>query len=436
MVTPEFRTLLNSGKLKFALVCGLGVLSLHPDSDQHRLGAMKARSPLRKPISVDALHTVNRREFLRLAGIGSVGVLIQTPTHLTAASDEVVLDIEPTRENPRNSEGAFVSLKSGRILLLYTRFAGGADDASPAHIVAIHSDDAGRTWTREPRLVVKNEGAANVMSVSLLRLRSGALALFYLVKNSLLDCRPVIRVSGDEGETWSEPRQVGAAPGYFVLNNDRVIQLEGGRLIVPLAFHRSKGAVPRSYGSFDSRAIALWQLSDDEGKTWREAEDWYALPAPTRTGLQEPGVVEVAPGRVFSWMRTDQGVQYGSWSSDSGLRWSPSERTELVSPVSPASIKRLPDSSELLAVFNDHSGRFPFPKNKRSPLVAAVSVDGGKTWPRRKLIEVEPGGWYCYTAIHFVGRAMLLAYCAGDDKIGGLNRLRVRRLSLDWLPRD
>jgi sialidase-1 len=75
--------------------------------------------------------------------------------------------------------------------------------------------------------------------------------------------------------------------------------------------------------------------------------------------------------------------------------------TELQSPASAASIKRLPGSSDLLAINNDHSGRFPFPKGKRSPLVAAISRDGGMTWPSRKLIEGDLNGWYCYTAIHF-----------------------------------
>ena len=32
----------------------------------------------------------------------------------------------------------------------------------------------------------------NVMSVSLLRLKSGAIAMFYLVKDSLTDCRPMM----------------------------------------------------------------------------------------------------------------------------------------------------------------------------------------------------------------------------------------------------
>jgi sialidase-1 len=38
-----------------------------------------------------------------------------------------------------------------------------------------------------------------------------------------------------------------------------------------------------------------------------------------------------------------------------------------------------------------------------------------------------------YTAIHNVGDAVLLAYCAGDPKVGGLNRLRIRRVGLAFL---
>ena len=84
------------------------------------------------------------------------------------------------------------------------------------------------------------------MSVSMLRLASGKIALFYLVKNSWIDCRPQMRVSVDEGATWSAPRRVLEAPGYFVLNNDRVIQTHSGRLLMPLAFHRSRGNDPDS----------------------------------------------------------------------------------------------------------------------------------------------------------------------------------------------
>jgi hypothetical protein len=348
------------------------------------------------------------------------------------AENAVVLNLEPTKETPRNSEGSFGRLKSGRIIFYYTQFYGGAADESPARVAGIHSDDDGRTWSA-PQTVLENSGGNNVMSVSLLRLKSGPLALFYLLKNSWLDCRPYVRFSADEATTWSEPRLMVDAPGYFVMNNDRVVQLASGRLIAPLAFHRSRASDPHSSRSFDPRAIAMWYYSDDEGQTWKEAATWWALGVRSGTGLQEPGVVELADGKLRSWARTDQGVQFGFTSTDGGKTWTAPTPISLQSPTSPASIQRLPNSAHLLAVWNDHSGTFPFPKGKRTPLVAGISTDDGLTWPQRKLIEDDPDGWYCYTAIHFTDDTALLAYCAGDSKVGGLNRLRIRRVSLDWL---
>lgn len=353
---------------------------------------------------------------------------------LHAAPQEVVLEIEPTKEFPRNSEGSFITLKSGRVLFFYTQFYGGASDHSAARIVGVGSDDQGRTWDTAPRTVVENVGGANVMSVSLLRLKSGRMALFYLLKNSWMDCRPHVRFSDDEGATWTEPVLMCAAPGYFVMNNDRVIQHSSGRLIAPLAFHRARGTAPDSSASFDSRAVLMWLTSDDDGATWKEAPQWQALPVPTtRSGLQEPGVVELADGSLLTFCRTDQGAQYECRSTDRGQSWTPMAAGPMKSPTSPATLERLPGGGELLGVWNDHSGRFPMVKGRRTPLVAALSSDGGRSWEKAKLLEGDPGGWYCYTALHFVGDAVLMAYCAGDEKVGGLNRLRMRRVELDWL---
>ena len=127
---------------------------------------------------------LRRRDFL-VAASAAVGA----PLLAAQPENRVVLNLEPTRDNPRNSEGAFATLKSGRVIFLYTQFYGGSEDKSPARIVAIHSDDRGITWSA-PRVVVENTGHENVMSVSLLRLASGRLALFYAFKNNLSDCRP------------------------------------------------------------------------------------------------------------------------------------------------------------------------------------------------------------------------------------------------------
>lgn len=356
----------------------------------------------------------------------------QTP--LDAAANKILLTVTPTPENPRNSEGAFATLRSGRIIFCYSAYYGGkGEDHGPARLAQIHSDDQGATWSA-PKTIVENEGRYNVMSVSLLRAASGRLHLTYLVKNDWLDCRPYLRTSEDDGATWSQPRLILQAPGYFVVNNDRLIQTAKGRLILPVAFHRSRGQEPTSSRSFDARAIALWICSDDDGKTWQESANWWAMPIRSGSGLQEPGVVERADGSLFSWARTDAGFQYGCESKDGGKTWGAPTPTTLASPVSPASIKRIPGSSELLAVFNDHSGRVPFLKGRRSPLVAAISKDGGATWGSPKVLEGDPDGWYCYTAIHFVGDDVLLGYCAGDSaKKTYLNVLRLRKVSLSWL---
>lgn len=358
-------------------------------------------------------------------------VAINNACAVDAPPGEVTLNIEPTKEHPRNSEGSFATLSTGRILFCYSQFYGGSGDESAARIVRIHSDDQGRTWS-QPVMIVENTGGDNVMSVSLLRLASGNLAMFYLLKNSWIDCRPHMSISSDDGATWTKAKLVLDAPGYFVMNNDRVIQTSKGRIILPLAFHRSRGSDPESSKSIDARAIDMWIYSDDDGATWQESASWWAIPVRSGSGLQEPGVVELADGSLFSWCRTDQGAQYGFYSTDAGKTWTPPVPTEMKSPNGPASIKRMPGSDDLLVIYNDHSGKFPFPKGKRNPYVAAISSDGGKTWPQRKLVEMDPDGLYHYTAIHFIGDAVLLGYCAGDSKVGALNRLRIRRIPLEW----
>ena len=151
------------------------------------------------------------------------------PTGPPAASRLTVehhLTLAPKPGNSRNSEGDFIQLKDGRWLFIYTHFTDGADDHSKAFLASRESSDGGKTWTDHDRIVVADEGGFNVMSVSLLRLKTGGLALFYLRKNSLQDCRPVMRLSHDEAKTWSGLIEcITDGVGYYVLNNSRIKDL-------------------------------------------------------------------------------------------------------------------------------------------------------------------------------------------------------------------
>jgi sialidase-1 len=145
-----------------------------------------------------------------------------------------VLELLPGDNNPRNSEGDFISLKDGRILFVYTHYTGTSDnDHGNAYLAGRFSENDGKTWSSDDIIIIEQEGRLNVMSVSLLRLQNGEIALFYLIKNSKIDCIPVIRISNDEAKTWSDPQPcISDQEGYFVLNNSRVIQLKNGRVLL------------------------------------------------------------------------------------------------------------------------------------------------------------------------------------------------------------
>ena len=353
---------------------------------------------------------------------------------------EVTLELKKKRGNPRNSEGAFVTLKDGRILFAYTKFLGrSGKDHGRASICTRESKDGGRIWSKRDRAILENEGDCNVMSVSLLRLQDGRIAFFYMQKNSFLDCRPRMRTSSDEGKTWSKAVSCIAAPGYFVLNNDRVIQLKNGRIVVPVAYHRAKLDTkdPENYEAFDSTAIALYYLSDDGGKTWKESENWLTLPAWGESGLQEPGLIELKGKRLLGWARTSIGRQWEMKSSDGGRSWKDLRPSWFRSPCSPMSIKRCPRTRALIAIWNDQGkrgkGHIDFVDSSwgRTPLTVAVSHDEGKRWKRIGNLETDPTTGFCYTAMHFADDALLIGYvCGGGGEGSVLSNLRIRRIVL------
>ena len=341
------------------------------------------------------------------------------------------LELPPGPDNPRNSEGAFISLKDGRTLFVYSHYtAGNGGDHDPAHLVARESSDGGSTWSDKDKIIVENEGAMNVMSVSLLRLQSGDIALFYLLKNSTTDCRPLMRVSKDEGKSWGKASEcITDEVAYYVMNNDRAIQLKSGRLVLPVCLHTIKDTK-----KMDWQGTVMCYLSDDNGRTWRRSKTTSKGYDTTgkRITTQEPGVVELKDGGVMMFIRASGGCQYLSYSSDSADTWSAPIASDIKSPVSPASIKRLPSTGDLLLVWNNHADIPSSLKGMRVPLSTAISKDDGKTWQHIKVLEGNPKGWYCYIAIYPVDDVVLLGYSA----MSYLKHARVTRVPLSWLYKD
>ena len=348
----------------------------------------------------------------------------------------------PDEKYTRHSEGAFLRLKDGTILFAYSRFTGLWNDDAPSDIVAVTSHDEGETWSEARTLVpASHHGASNIMSVSLMRMGNGDVGLFYIVKKTPLINQIILARSNDESQTFYQYTDCTAriAQGYYVLNNDRVIRLDTGRLVMPLAFHRgglcSWGEV--TLNTFDGRGIAVCLLSDDDGETWREAPD-TVFPPFTRTGsgLQEPGVIEKKNGVLWGYSRTDKMYQYEYFSIDGGEHWTVPQPSRFTSPCSPMKIDRHPKTGDLYAFWNpipEYNGRYTSRAGwGRTPLVWAVSRDDGATWSNYTVIEGHEEHGYCYPAVFFTNDGCaLVAYCSGGPADGiCLARLTIQKISI------
>ena len=358
-----------------------------------------------------------------------------------------LLDLAPQPGNPRNSEGAFLPLRDGRTAFLYSRYAGSStDDHAYAEIAVIFWD--GQAFT-EPRILVRPEPGTdetNCMSVSAVRMQNGDAAVFYLVKHRGISSEYILRRSTDEFETLGDPVRAVPPyyPGYYVVNNDRVVSLSDGRWMTAAAFHPSAMGYHGQPDRVDSRSKAAFYASSDDGATWTQLSDFISLPggAHSRSGLQEPGVIELPNGVLYAYFRTDLGRQYESFSHDGGRTWTAPQPSGFTAACSPLLIKHNPYDGKYYAVWNpipETPFRWRWTKEPsiwtggRTPLVIASS-DDGLHFGAPEVIEDDPDAGFCYPAICFTGPGeMLLSYCAGSGSLGDeacLVRTRIAKIAL------
>ena len=361
---------------------------------------------------------------------------------------KIIADLAPTAENCRNSEGSFLELKDGSILFAWSRYGiGDGDDGDVCEIWGIVSRDGGEAFGEPRRLIARKAVSAetdNIMSASLLRMENGDIGLVFLGKHHATHrCSVYLCRSSDEGESWSAPMLCSAAEDYHVVNNDRVIRTSTGRIIIPSARHMARYSVrdPQKIAGVGPGSLICY-ISDDDGATFRASKP-VTIPVSSgcRTGVQEPGVLELADGRLWCFIRTNAGRQYESYSEDGGETWTEPLPSKFTSAISPLSAKRLRDG-RIVAMWNPvpvYNGRSEWIGDTwtgaRTPLVLALSEDDGQNFPELIPVETDERRGFCYTAIHETrDGGLLLGYCAGGEPEGStLRLLRIRKLSRDEL---
>ncbi len=349
-----------------------------------------------------------------------------------------VLELGPEKNNPRNSEGAFIRGFENEILFAYSRYHGDScHDHATCDIYLIKSFDEGKSWT-EPEMIINGAffGVDNIMSVSAIKQNDGAVAFYYLVKENNMATTLARSITYD-GKNWTSERCVCNYPeGYYVVNNDRIIRIKDGTLLAPAAFYTLEGI--KNYDIKKPVAITTLLVSQDDGKTWDKADFMLEIESmmPNARGLQEPGIIE-RENDLYMFMRTGHGCQYESVSTTGFNGFKKATPSEFTSPNSPMQIKEF--DGVMYTVYNpipryngivEHEGTWG-----RTPIVIRKSTDGGKTWGPLNTIAADKERGYCYPAIFKTNdNHLLIGICMGNGTDGNtLCRLGIFRLDIDTI---
>lgn len=356
-----------------------------------------------------------------------------TLREITGVEKQLVVPATPLA--PKNGEQTAIRLKDGRILLLWSEFV--REDllptdqrppASPlrrdptgddgyARISGRISSDDGRTWS-EPFVVVDDADAlVNCISPGITRMADGRLLLAYSWRSggnghdNYGNCAKMVRISDDEGATWSE--RIRITPDntdYHTGCHDRTYTLASGRVIVQCHTILPPGVARPGEGYKRTCMGTYYAYSDDHGTTWELSAvmlDPYEGPAGR---LEEASLVQRADGTLLQIIRNWHGQSLVSTSTDDGATWSTPQPSGIISSLAPSYITRMPDSDDLLLIWNPHWNPDQPIAGRRTVLACAISRDGGRTWGFPKALETNPEQWAEYPGVLFSGNEALVYY--------------------------
>lgn len=402
-----------------------------PQAGTYPAGAETARNlmPRRRP------HRHQAREF-----ITACVLWLLLPPLAARAAEILTLDVvRATPANPRHDHQLIFPLLDGRLLLVWSEYyvppatnragaksgaatAGTQRDDMPCRIAAKASADKGRSWG-DAFVLQENTGKFNVKHPNLLRLPSGEVLFFYTEWNSMSNRVVFLRRSTDDCKTWSAPRLISAPTGVSNINNDHVLRLRSGRIVLPV-FHS-----PTVWAK-DSHWLAFCFYSDDDGRTWQASERKMDM---ANRGPEEPSIVELKQdGHLLAVLRNSLGSIYQARSMDGGRTWSEPVSTGLRAPLSPSLVKRIPSTGDLLLVWNRNYQPGHHHTGERTPLNSAISRDDGATWEKIKELERTPGGSAAYAAVTFVGDEALVTYYHQLKGMGGASDVRLKIVPVAW----
>lgn len=230
----------------------------------------------------------------------------------------------------------------------------------------------------------------------------GKIYLYFKVGKTIPDWQTYVKVSEDEGETWSDAEEMikGDIGGRGPVRCKPIVLSNGTWLA---------GA---------SNEQGLWNTffdrSEDNGETW-EATSYVELDRDeiTGKGIIQPTIWESTPGEVHALLRSTSGSICRTDSKDYGKTWSKVYKIDLPNPNSGIDVTKLSDGT-LLLIYNPTDQNW----GSRGKLSLALSFDNGNTWTKKLEVEnSEEKAEFSYPAIINHDGKIALTYTWNRKKI-------------------
>jgi predicted neuraminidase len=328
---------------------------------------------------------------------------------LAAGSQEVRPTIATERvfgpevqTGPYKHPACLTDLANGDLYLVY--YGGQGEYAQDTAVFGSRLAKGHTTWTA-PQVIARDPFRSLGNGV-VWQAPDGVVWLLYVVRYGATwsTSRIQAKISRDDAATWSDAFMLHEGAGMMVRN--RPIVLHDGDYLLPI-YHET-GNDPEAVGAGSTSLFLRYQ---------RASGQWKQTGAINSSkGAIQPAVIEIAPGRLIAYNR--RGGGYGpttdGWliraeSSDGGWTWTSGRDSPFPNPNAAVDFLKL-KSGHLLLVYNDTMVG-------RTPLVAALSTDGDKTYPHRRAIAEGAGDFAYPIAVQTADERIHVVYTSDGRRV-------------------
>lgn len=304
---------------------------------------------------------------------------------------------------PHNHAANLLPLSNGDMLCVW--FGGSCEGKSD---IVVHCSRLckGDTQWSEPQ-ILSEDAERSEQNPILFEVEPGVLWLIYTAQVGIFQDAAVVRwrKSTDYGNSWQPIENLFDQTGIFVRNPP--VRLKNGSLILP-AYYCLK-----SKTGFLGEDYSVVKISTDDGASWSETI------IDGSDGLVHMSLVLLDDGELVGYFRSRKADNiYMTRSVDNGHSWTSPVPIDLLNNNASIQCTKLLDG-RLAMVFNDTNKLLSPPKVnrppwfeksdmdqveielsdkpsavwgvERSPLILAISADGGYTWVKSKALVTKEG---------------------------------------------